>query len=72
MLANCIHNWLKDPTRLKKLRYKVNVMGFPGEKYRISGSVTNIDSEAGLAVCDLLVLNSQDLLAVSANATISI
>jgi hypothetical protein len=72
MLTNCINNWSRDPNRLKKLAYRMNVMGFPGEKFRISGRVTIIDSAARPATCDLEMLNRQGDLAVTAHAKVSL
>lgn len=72
-LTTTITKWIGDPGRLKKLRYTVRVMGFPGDTLISNGTVVKKYREAGLNLidCEIWVENHEGIKVTTGSATIS-
>ena len=72
--AKMMTNWIGDPGRLKKLRYKVTVMGFPGDTLFCKGKVVKKYEESGenLVDCDIWVENQHGVEVAPASVTVSL
>ena len=73
-LARMMTNWIGDQGRLKKLSYRVTVMGFPGDTLICKGKVVKKYQEAdeNLVDCDICVENQDRIKVVPASATVSL
>lgn len=73
-LAQMITNWIGDPGGLKKLGYKVTIMGFPGDTLICNGKVVKKCQRAGenLVDCYIWVENQDGVKVAAASATVSL
>ena len=73
-LAKMMTNWIGNRGRLKKLGYRVTVMGFPGDTLTCKGKVVKKYQEVGenLVDCDIWVENQDGLKVAPASATVSL
>lgn len=73
-LAKMLTNWVGNRGRLKKLGYRVTVMGFPGDTLICKGKVVKKYQEAGenLVDCDIWVENQDGVKVAPASATVSL
>jgi len=73
-LAKMMTQWIGDPGRLKKLGYRVTVMGFPGDTLVSKGKVIRKYQEAGdnRVDCEIWVENQDGVKVAPASATVSL
>lgn len=73
-LATMMTRWAGDPGRLKKLKYTVKVMGFPGDTLNGKGTVVKKYRDGGenLVDCDIWVENQDGVKVGPGSATISL
>jgi acyl dehydratase len=73
-LAKMMTHWIGDPGRLKKLGYKVTVMGFPGDTLIGKGKVIKKYQEGGenLVDCKIWIENQDGVKVALASATVSL
>ena len=73
-LAKMMTNWIGEQQRLRKLGYRVSVMGFRGDTLTCKGKVVKKYQEAGenLVDCDIWVENQDGLKVAPASATVSL
>ena len=73
-LAKMMTQWIEDPGRLKKLGYRVTVMGFPGDTLVSKGKVIKKYQEGGesLVDCEIWVENQDGVEVAPASATVSL
>ena len=73
-LARMMTDWVGDPGRLKKLGYRVTVMGYPGDLLISKGNVIKKYRESGedLVDCDIWVENQDGVKVAPASATVSL
>jgi acyl dehydratase len=73
-LAKMMTQWIGDPGRLKKLGYRVTVMGFPGDTFVSKGKVIKKYQEGGesLVDCETWIENQDGVKVVPASATVSL
>lgn len=73
-LAKMMTDWTGDPGRLKKLGYRVTVMGFPGDTLIGKGKVIKKYQEAGgnLVDCEIWVENQDGMKVAPAYTTVSL
>jgi len=73
-LARMMTNWIGNQGRLKKLGYRITVMGFPGDTLICRGRVVKKYQEAdeNLIYCDICIENQDKIKVVQASATVSL
>ena len=73
-LAKMMTQWIGDPGRLKKLGYRVTVMGFPGDTLVSKGKVIKKYQEGAenLVDCEIWVENQDGIKVAPASATVSL
>jgi len=73
-LAKMMTSWIGNQGRLKKLGYRVTVMGFPGDTLICKGRVVKKYQEAdeNLIDCDIYVENQDKIKVVPASVTVSL
>ena len=73
-LAKTMVQWIGDPGRLKKLGYRVTVMGYPCDTLISKGKVIKKYQEGGenLVDCDIWMENQDGVKVAPATATVSL
>ena len=73
-LARMMTQWIGDPGRLRRLGYRVTVMGFPGDTLVAKGKVIKKYQERGenFIDCDIWVENQDGVKVAPASATVSL
>ena len=73
-LAKMMTQWTGDPGRLKKLGYRVTVMGFPGDTFVAKGRVIKKYQQYGenMVDCEIWVENQDGVKVAPASATVSL
>lgn len=73
-LAKTVTTWAGNRGRLKKLGYRVTVMGFPGDTLICKGKVAKKYRQVGhnLVDCDIWVENQDGVKVAPASATVSL